>query len=170
MRCPWPYSNTGLPSSYAAALLSYAAAAYLRHFFDGGPTPERRQRAKLILRALRCAPRERLGRAPRAFGRSFRPHRPMPLIPFLMVVNLCDLTPAGGPARGDGAVPRNSTWPQRALSRFGAPEPRSDFQAINLGDFPGVSICPCPGRFDLRAFFVLNCACFVTGADRSFFY
>ena len=76
------------------------------------------------------------------------------------------LRPAGGPARGDGAVPGNSIWTQRALSRFGAPESRSDFQAINLGDFPGVSICPCPGVSISLAFRFFKC--FVTGADRSF--
>ena len=81
------------------------------------------------------------------------------------MMHLCDLAPAGGPARGDGAVPGNSIWSQRAFSRFGAPEPRSDFQAINLGDFPGVSICPCPG-VSICVFFY---KCFVTGADRSFY-
>ena len=67
----------------------------------------------------------------------------------VLMVHLCDLAhdlaPAGGPARGDGAVPGKSIWSQRALSRFGAPEPRGGFKAISLGDFPGVSICLCPG-------------------------
>ena len=38
-------------------------------------------------------------------------------------MHLCDLAPVGGPARGDGAVSGNSIWSQRALSKFGAPEP-----------------------------------------------
>jgi hypothetical protein len=44
-------------------------------------TPEPCQRAKLTHSALRCAPRERLGRAPWACGRGVRPLR---TIPFLM--------------------------------------------------------------------------------------
>ena len=40
-------------------------------------SPEPRLRAMLTHSALRCAPRARSGRAPRAFGRGIRPHRPM---------------------------------------------------------------------------------------------